>query len=158
MERQPLLRRPRLSMQSILSEPMVRVWNVILSMAISISYLGAHSWVRRHLGIVMEGDQTGDLICDFDTAMTLTCDVSGSEYVWGVTDVLAETDFPDLRFKCVIQSSQGAMLVREIASSLVSSIHFFGGSVCRSFRARKTNCAFMYNYPRKKVRRLQMAA
>ncbi|KAF8577151.1 hypothetical protein K439DRAFT_1418443 [Ramaria rubella] len=52
---------------------------------------GAHSWVRHHLGIEMEGDQT--------------------EYVWGVMDVLVDTDFPDCRFKCVIQSSTGALII-----------------------------------------------
>ncbi|KAF9014285.1 FAD binding domain-containing protein [Cyathus striatus] len=52
---------------------------------------GAYSWVRRNLGIPMEGDQT--------------------EYVWGVSDVLVETDFPDIRFKSVVQASAGTVII-----------------------------------------------
>ncbi|KAF8532565.1 FAD binding domain-containing protein [Gautieria morchelliformis] len=52
---------------------------------------GAYSWVRRQLGIQMEGDQT--------------------EYVWGVADVIVNTNFPDLRFKCIVQSSTGAIII-----------------------------------------------
>ncbi|KAJ6494751.1 FAD binding domain-containing protein [Mycena vitilis] len=52
---------------------------------------GAHSWVRRHLKIPMEGDQT--------------------EYFWGVADVTVETNLPDFRTKCVIQASTGAIII-----------------------------------------------
>ncbi|KAJ6505929.1 FAD binding domain-containing protein [Mycena vulgaris] len=52
---------------------------------------GAHSWVRRHLNIPMEGDQT--------------------EYFWGAADVAIETNFPDFRTKCVIQSATGAVII-----------------------------------------------
>ncbi|KAJ3559920.1 hypothetical protein NM688_g31 [Phlebia brevispora] len=48
---------------------------------------GAHSWVRKSLGISMEGKQT-------DT-------------VWGVLDIKPETDFPDIRRKCIIHSLNG---------------------------------------------------
>ncbi|KAJ6630324.1 FAD binding domain-containing protein [Mycena sp. CBHHK59/15] len=52
---------------------------------------GAHSWVRRHLKIPMEGDQTDSF--------------------WGVTDVVVNTDLPDYRTKCVIQSKAGPMII-----------------------------------------------
>ncbi|RDB28278.1 Phenol 2-monooxygenase [Hypsizygus marmoreus] len=52
---------------------------------------GAHSWVRRHLSIQMHGDQT--------------------EHVWGVIDAIVDTNFPDCRFKCIIQSSTGALII-----------------------------------------------
>ncbi|KAJ7170593.1 FAD binding domain-containing protein [Mycena crocata] len=52
---------------------------------------GAHSWVRHHLDIPMEGDQT--------------------EYFWGAADVSVETNFPDFRTKCVIQAATGAVII-----------------------------------------------
>ncbi|KAJ7285209.1 FAD binding domain-containing protein [Mycena rebaudengoi] len=54
---------------------------------------GAHSWVRRHLKIPMEGDTTG------------------TDSFWGVTDVIVKTDLPDYRTKCVIQSSAGPVII-----------------------------------------------
>ncbi|KAF9465800.1 FAD binding domain-containing protein [Collybia nuda] len=52
---------------------------------------GAHSWVRQHLGVKLEGEKT--------------------EHVWGVVDFWAETNFPDFRLKCIIQSPQGAVII-----------------------------------------------
>ncbi|KIJ34905.1 hypothetical protein M422DRAFT_782649 [Sphaerobolus stellatus SS14] len=52
---------------------------------------GAHSWVRKAVNIPLEGEDT--------------------ESVWGVADVHIETDFPDYRFKCVIQSASGAVII-----------------------------------------------
>ncbi|KAF7329035.1 Phenol 2-monooxygenase [Mycena venus] len=52
---------------------------------------GAHSWVRRHFDIPMEGDQT--------------------EYFWGAADVAVTTTFPDYRAKCVIQAATGAVIL-----------------------------------------------
>ena len=46
---------------------------------------GARSTVRRHLGIALEGDAANSS--------------------WGVMDLLALTDFPDVRMKSIIQSS-----------------------------------------------------
>ncbi|KAJ3558697.1 hypothetical protein NM688_g764 [Phlebia brevispora] len=48
---------------------------------------GAHSWVRKALGISMEGEQT--------------------DSIWGVLDIQPETDFPDVRRKCVVHSLNG---------------------------------------------------
>ncbi|KAI9154778.1 Phenol hydroxylase [Paramyrothecium foliicola] len=52
---------------------------------------GAHSWTRRQIGSVMEGDQT--------------------DYIWGVLDVIPITDFPDIRYRCAIHSASGSMMV-----------------------------------------------
>ncbi|KAI0364365.1 hypothetical protein BV20DRAFT_956369 [Pilatotrama ljubarskyi] len=52
---------------------------------------GAHSWVRKSLGISMDGEQT--------------------EYIWGVVDIVPETDFPDIRCKCAVHSRNGSCMV-----------------------------------------------
>ncbi|PSR71349.1 hypothetical protein PHLCEN_2v12778 [Hermanssonia centrifuga] len=52
---------------------------------------GAHSWVRKALGISMEGEQ--------------------SDYIWGVLDMVPETDFPDIRNKSAIHSNNGSCMV-----------------------------------------------
>jgi phenol 2-monooxygenase len=52
---------------------------------------GAHSWVRKSFNIVMEGEQT--------------------DYVWGVVDMTPDTDFPDIRNRCVIHSNHGSCMV-----------------------------------------------
>ncbi|PRX37121.1 phenol 2-monooxygenase [Meinhardsimonia xiamenensis] len=63
---------------------------------ISARYLvgcdGAHSTVRRGLGFAMRGEAHRQL--------------------WGVMDVLAVTDFPDIRLKCAIRSAgAGSLLI-----------------------------------------------
>jgi len=52
---------------------------------------GAHSAVREAIGRTMEGDQ--------------------AMHAWGVMDVLAVTDFPDIRTKCAIQSHDGGNIL-----------------------------------------------
>lgn len=52
---------------------------------------GAHSWTRRQIGSVMEGEQT--------------------DFVWGVLDVIPITDFPDIRYRCAIHSVSGSMMI-----------------------------------------------
>jgi phenol 2-monooxygenase len=52
---------------------------------------GARSGVRRDIGAQHVG--------------------AVSYHAWGVMDVLAETDFPDIRTKCAIQSSHGSILL-----------------------------------------------
>jgi phenol 2-monooxygenase len=51
---------------------------------------GAHSKVRRDIGAQHVG--------------------AVSYHAWGVMDVVAETDFPDIRTKCAIQSKHGSIL------------------------------------------------
>lgn len=53
---------------------------------------GAHSWVRKQLGIEMEGEST--------------------DYVWGVLDAVPLTNFPDIRHRCAIHSAEhGSIMV-----------------------------------------------
>ncbi|HEY8914508.1 FAD-binding monooxygenase [Lacisediminihabitans sp.] len=52
---------------------------------------GARSKVRDAIGCTLAGDQ--------------------ANHAWGVMDVLADTDFPDIRTKCAIQSSPGSILL-----------------------------------------------
>ncbi|KAI0628053.1 FAD binding domain-containing protein [Trametes polyzona] len=52
---------------------------------------GAHSWVRKTLGIKLEGDQT--------------------DHIWGVIDFHPDTDFPDVRNLSILQSSEGSALL-----------------------------------------------
>ncbi|KAM5530945.1 hypothetical protein V8D89_015390 [Ganoderma adspersum] len=51
---------------------------------------GAHSWVRKAFNIAMDGDQT--------------------DSIWGVVDIVPETDFPDLRNWVIIQSNHGTLM------------------------------------------------
>ncbi|OMH24969.1 phenol 2-monooxygenase [Tersicoccus phoenicis] len=52
---------------------------------------GARSKVREAIGCTMAGDR--------------------ANHAWGVMDVLAETDFPDIRTKCAIQSHTGGSIL-----------------------------------------------
>ncbi|AXK46168.1 FAD-binding monooxygenase [Brachybacterium saurashtrense] len=52
---------------------------------------GAHSRVRRAIGCTMAGDK--------------------ALHAWGVMDVLYDTDFPDIRTKCAIQSHDGGSIL-----------------------------------------------
>lgn len=52
---------------------------------------GARSRVRESIGCTLAGDQAG--------------------HAWGVMDVLAVTDFPDIRTKCAIQSAAGGNIL-----------------------------------------------
>ncbi|KAG2144345.1 FAD binding domain-containing protein [Suillus clintonianus] len=52
---------------------------------------GAHSWVRKHFDISMDGEQ--------------------SEYIWGVLDMVPDTDFPDVRNKSLVHSNHGSVLL-----------------------------------------------
>jgi phenol 2-monooxygenase len=52
---------------------------------------GAHSLVRRSMGLKLEGETT--------------------DFIWGVMDFVAETDFPDIRRRCAIHSDKGSVMV-----------------------------------------------
>lgn len=52
---------------------------------------GARSAVRKSINLLLEGDSANQ--------------------AWGVMDLLAVTDFPDIRFKSVVQSAHGNLLV-----------------------------------------------
>ena len=51
---------------------------------------GAHSWTRRRLAIEMRGDQT--------------------DSIFGVMDIVPDTDFPDIRKVCYLQGPEGTIL------------------------------------------------
>ncbi|KAG2137580.1 FAD binding domain-containing protein [Suillus bovinus] len=52
---------------------------------------GAHSWVRKTLGFTMDGEQT--------------------DYIWGVIDFIPDTNFPDIRNRSAIHSSNGSCMI-----------------------------------------------
>ncbi|KIK79749.1 hypothetical protein PAXRUDRAFT_36365 [Paxillus rubicundulus Ve08.2h10] len=52
---------------------------------------GAHSWVRKALGISMDGEQT--------------------DYIWGVVDMIPDTNFPDIRNRTAIHSTNGSCMI-----------------------------------------------
>ncbi|KAE8373036.1 FAD binding domain-containing protein [Aspergillus bertholletiae] len=61
---------------------------------------GAHSWVRHQLGFKLEGDST--------------------DYIWGVLDIIPITNFPDIRYRCVVHSANfGSLMVIPRENKLV---------------------------------------
>ncbi|KAJ5649395.1 Phenol hydroxylase C-terminal dimerization [Penicillium longicatenatum] len=52
---------------------------------------GAHSVVRRSMGLNLEGESL--------------------DHIWGVVDLVAETDFPDIRRRCAIHSPAGSVMI-----------------------------------------------
>ncbi|KAG4421451.1 hypothetical protein IFR04_005401 [Cadophora malorum] len=52
---------------------------------------GAHSLVRRSMDFKLEGET--------------------SDFIWGVVDFVADTDFPDIRRRCAIHSDNGSVMV-----------------------------------------------
>lgn len=64
----------------------------ILSARFMVGCDGARSWVRKELGITLDGDS--------------------ADVYWGVIDVLPVTNFPDIRLKCTVQSKEaGSILI-----------------------------------------------
>jgi len=52
---------------------------------------GAHSLVRRSMDLKLHGET--------------------SDYIWGVVDLIVDTDFPDIRRRCAIHSDRGSVMV-----------------------------------------------
>lgn len=52
---------------------------------------GAHSLVRRSMNVKLVGETT--------------------DFIWGVMDFVADTDFPDIRKRCAIHSNNGSVMV-----------------------------------------------
>lgn len=52
---------------------------------------GAHSRVRRSMGLRLEGETT--------------------DHIWGVLDFVCDTDFPDIRKRCAIHSDSGSIMI-----------------------------------------------
>ncbi|EED83161.1 predicted protein [Postia placenta Mad-698-R] len=68
---------------------------------------GAHSWIRKEFGITMEGEQT-DL---GPKASSDIADIGKSDYIWGVLDLIPDTDFPDIRNRCAVHSHNGSCMI-----------------------------------------------
>jgi phenol 2-monooxygenase len=52
---------------------------------------GAHSRVRKSMGLKLEGETT--------------------DHIWGVLDFVSDTDFPDIRKRCAIHSDAGSIMI-----------------------------------------------
>ena len=52
---------------------------------------GAHSIVRRCMGLTLEGESL--------------------DHIWGVVDLIVDTNFPDIRRRCAIHSPAGSVMV-----------------------------------------------
>jgi phenol 2-monooxygenase len=52
---------------------------------------GAHSLVRRSMDLKLQGET--------------------SDFIWGVVDLIVDTDFPDIRRRCAIHSNDGSVMV-----------------------------------------------
>lgn len=52
---------------------------------------GAHSRVRKSMGLQLEGETT--------------------DHIWGVLDFVSDTDFPDVRKRCAIHSDAGSIMI-----------------------------------------------
>lgn len=75
--------------------------------------LGAHSWVRKSFDIKMEGEQTGWLILFICLQIIayIEHDRLAVDYIWGVLDLIPETNFPDIRNRCAIHSNNGSCMI-----------------------------------------------
>lgn len=63
---------------------------------------GAHSKVRRSMGLQLHGDTT--------------------DHIWGVVDFVIDTNFPDIRKRCAIHSDTGSVMV--IPRERITSGHY----------------------------------
>ena len=72
---------------------------------------GAHSWVRKQLGFTMDGEQTGNIHLIWHLGMNAEPNHWLTDYVWGVVDIIPETDFPDIRNKTAIHSHNGSCMI-----------------------------------------------
>jgi len=73
-------------------------------------FAGAHSWVRKAVGITMDGEQTGKLHqLRYHRLLPLRSPPLDS--IWGVVDLMTDTDFPDIHNTCAIHSTSGSCLI-----------------------------------------------
>lgn len=56
----------------------------------------------------MDGEQTGNLSQFLPSAFLEFCHI---DYIWGVVDMIPETDFPDIRNRTAIHSVNGSCMV-----------------------------------------------
>jgi len=68
------------------------------------------SQVPKELGITMDGEQTDKLHrLRCDRLLPLRCPPLA--YIWGVVDVIVDTDFPDVRNRSAIHSTSGSCMI-----------------------------------------------
>lgn len=70
---------------------------------------GAHSWVRKQLGINMEGERTSQRCHPLD--LLSPADFDSIDWVWAVVDTYPLTNFPDIRKRVAIHSPSGSCMV-----------------------------------------------
>ena len=80
---------------------------------------GARSTVRKSIGRALHGDS--------------------ANHAWGVMDVLAVTDFPDVRFKCLIRSNHGGMIIIPREGGYLFRLYIEMGELGASERVAERN-------------------
>jgi phenol 2-monooxygenase (NADPH) len=80
---------------------------------------GARSAVRQSIGLALEGDSANK--------------------AWGVMDILAVTDFPDIRLKCVIQSEAGSIVLIPREGGYLARIYVEMDSLAAGERVKNRN-------------------
>jgi len=80
---------------------------------------GARSIVRKSIGRALHGDS--------------------ANHAWGVMDVLAVTDFPDVRFKCLIRSTHGGMIIIPREGGYLFRLYIEMGELGASERVAERN-------------------
>lgn len=83
---------------------------------------GAHSWVRKTMGIEMIGESTN--------------------FVWGVVDFLPETDFPDIRLTCAIHADRGSCMIIPREGDLIRLYVYLGESEAEESTGRVDRSKF----------------
>lgn len=58
----------------------------------------------------MDGEQTGETTSSEEEEESLT-NTNVVEYIWGVIDMIPETNFPDIRSKTAVHSTNGSCMV-----------------------------------------------
>ncbi|KAF4551283.1 FAD-dependent monooxygenase-like protein 7 [Elsinoe fawcettii] len=80
---------------------------------------GARSAVRSSLGIPLEGDSANQM--------------------WGVMDIICKTTFPDIRYKCVIHSEQGNIVIIPREGGYLARLYIELGDLEPGTRVRNLN-------------------
>jgi phenol 2-monooxygenase len=80
---------------------------------------GARSIVRKSIGRALHGDS--------------------ANHAWGVMDVLAVTDFPDVRYKCLIRSTHGGMIIIPREGGYLFRLYIEMGELGASERVAERN-------------------
>ncbi|KAL2818233.1 FAD binding domain-containing protein [Aspergillus cavernicola] len=79
------------SMASSLADSAISGMDTVVEAKYLLGCDGAHSWVRKQLGVRLEGES--------------------SDHHWGVLDFIPITNFPDIRKRFVVKSKYGALMM-----------------------------------------------